>query len=58
MGCKPGAHAADPNICDDNGNIETECNEATTHPTTPPPPTISPATPPPKHCKHGHPYIR
>jgi len=37
-------------ICEDNGNIEDDCNEATI----PPPPTTPPTTPPPppKHCKH------
>ena len=55
MGCIPGPKAKDPIICDDNGNIEGGCNEATTHPTTPAPPTTSPATSPPNHCKHGHP---
>ena len=54
MGCIPGHNAVDPNICDDNGSIEWECNETTT----PPSPTTSPAKPQPKHCKHGHPYIR
>ena len=49
MGCIPGPYALDPNICDDNGSIEGECNETTT----PPPPTTSPAKPQPKHCKHG-----
>ena len=55
MGCTPGRRARGPITCDDNGNIEGYCNEATTHPTTPPPPTTYPATPPPKNCKHGHP---
>ena len=55
MGCTPGRRAWEPITCDDNGNIEGYCNEATTHPTTRPPPTTYPATPPPKHCKHGHP---
>jgi len=56
VGCTTGPSAVDPDTCDDNGNIEGDCNEATTHPTTPPPPSTSPTTPPQKkHCKHGHP---
>jgi hypothetical protein len=31
VGCTPVLNAVDPNTCYDNGNIETECNEATTH---------------------------
>jgi len=49
VGCTPHLNAEDPITCDDNGNIERYCNEATT------PPTTSPTTPPRKHCKHGHP---
>ena len=40
MGCTPYSDAGNPIICEDNGNIEGDCNEATT----------APPTPPPKHC--------
>ena len=46
-------------ICDDNGNMEGECNEATTPPpsttTQTTPPTTPPSPPPPKPYKHRHP---
>jgi hypothetical protein len=53
VGCIPGHNAKDPNICDDNGSIEGECNETTT----PPPPTTSPAKPEPKQIKIHKKYI-
>ena len=69
VGCAPDLNALVPIICDDNGNIEGDCNEATTPPppppttppppppTTPPPPppTTPPPPRPPKRCRHRHP---
>jgi len=55
VGCTLDPEASNPIICNHNGNIEGDCSEGTTTPTTPPPPITSPRTPPPKHCTHGHP---
>ena len=52
MGCTPHPMAYHPIVCVDNGNIEGDCNEATTPP--PPPPTTPPSPPPTKRCKHKH----